>query len=460
MENSSTILMLSYHFYPSNEIGARRVTELARYLSAHGVRVVVVSTFGDQPLAPGAEILPGVIAIPVARPERAFLNALVRLKRSVAKRASVDLNIGSSEGRRRVERKVGIADKVRDLYFRVLYFVDGSKRWAWRASKAAVSACAKYDARLLVASGPPPSALLAGALVAAKVDIPYVADLRDPWSDYVAVTYPNRRVELRLLRSLERWVMYRSAAVTSTGGDVAVLLKSRCPKLASRIHVVRNGYDGAVQVSSPQTAGRLSILFAGELYVGRNPFPLLSGIEWLLARPDIDAARIDVTFMGKVDVYAGQSLTAWMHGKRCASVVRLLPPQKPPAVQEAISRSTLLLNLAQQQQLSVPAKTFEQLASGREILVLCEDDCETARLVSGISGVTQVDPANFDKLTDVLLDVYRRHVVNKALTAPGETEVAQFSRTAANEHFYRIFSSVAQLEPHSLRAAANSLFPK
>jgi hypothetical protein len=224
------------------------------------------------------------------------------------------------------------------------------------------------------------------------------------------------------------------------------LLKRRNIDCANKIHVVRNGYDGEIEIPQSRTAGRLSILFAGELYVGRNPFPLLSGIEWLLGRSEVDATRIDVTFMGKADVYAGQSLMAWIDGKRCASVVRIVPPQSAQTVADAIKRATLLLNLAQQQPLSVPAKTFEQLASGREILLLCEDDCETARLVSGIRGVHQVDPRNFDKLTSLLLDLYTRHVVNKVSTAPSQQEVAAFSRIAANERFYAIFSSLAQLD--------------
>jgi Glycosyl transferase 4-like domain len=454
--NSPTVLLLSYHFYPSNEIGARRLTALARYLAGRGIRVVVVSSFDNRAIACDSEIQPGVIAIPVPHPDRTILNALIRFKRIVLKRENNGPGRQPEGGGKAAEALPGSAEKVRDLYFRVLYFVDGSKRWAWRASNAAISASRRYDARLLVASGPPPSALLAGARAASKVGIPYVADFRDPWSDALAYSYPQRREELWLLRQLERWVISTAAAVTSTGEDVAALLKHRNADGADKIHIVRNGYDDEVTISRSGTGGRLSILFAGELYVGRNPFQLLSGIEWLLAQPEVDATCVDVTFMGKANVYAGQSLEGWLDGKRCASVVRILPPQSAQTVAEAITRATLLVNLAQQQPLSVPAKTFEQLASGREILLLCEDDCETARLVSGIRGVHQVDPKRFDKLTSLLLDLYIRQVVDKVSTAPSEQEVAQFSRAVANERFYAIFSSLVRQGTQRLDASGST----
>jgi hypothetical protein len=149
--------------------------------------------------------------------------------------------------------------------------------------------------------------------------------------------------------------------------------------------------------------------------------------------------------MGRVSEYSGQSLESWMHGKRCAGVVRILPQQPQQAVAAAVSQATVLLNLAQQQPLSVPAKTYEQLAAGLEILLICEDGSETARIVSGIKGVTQVDPSNFQKLTETLLNLYTRHVVNEDLAVPAAEEVTRFSRRAANEAFYEVLISIIPL---------------
>ena len=443
----SSVLILTYHFYPSNEIGARRVTALARYLAERGVRVVVVSGFGPQSLALDSEIFPRVTAIQVQRPSRRLLNALVALKRRFFRsRASVpNASTPDSQSAPVVHRTyLGLAFRaLRNLYFRTLFVVDDYKRWSWRASRAAVLAGKRHGVEVIVASGPPHSAQLAAARAAAKLGIPYVADLRDPWSDTVSEATATGRIEIRFVRFLERWAINQAAMITSTSDAVATLLGQRYPEVRSRIRVIRNGYDGGIATGLSRTSGRLSVLFAGELYVGRDPFPFLEALEWLLTRPGTDATRIQAIFMGNVRAYSGRSLSDWLRGKRSESVVKILPPQPPEAVVAAVADATLLLNLAQQQPLSVPAKTFEHLASGREILLICERGCETATLVSGIRGVNVVDPAEPEALQDILLDLYRRHALQGAAMAPSEAEAGKYSRASANAQFHAALESLA-----------------
>jgi serine acetyltransferase len=446
---SSTVLIISFAFHPSNEIGARRATALARYLADHGIRVVVVSAFGDEPPVPGSEVFPGVIAVPVRRPRRLWLDLLVTLKGWVRSRRDVDTArhaTVSSEGLEPDTARASLTARLRERYFRVLYFIDDLKKWSWRATGAAIRAGREHRAALILASAPPHSTLLAGAWVARRLGVPFIVDMRDPWFDVLAIVHPQRRVELRLLRALERWVMRRAAAVIWTSVTAAALLVEREPTLASRVHVIRNGYDGDIAPALVGTGGRLSILFAGVLYVRRTPYPLLAALERLLSRPDVDPSRVQLTFMGdKVGAFSDQSLTRWLQGKRCASVVRILPPQTVDAVEQEVAHATVLLNLAQQQRLQIPAKTFEQLASGREILLICEEDCETAQIVVGIRGVTRVDQSDPHVLDAVLLDLYNRHVVAGTACVPVEADVRYFSRLQANVRFAATLAAVAPL---------------
>jgi glycosyltransferase involved in cell wall biosynthesis len=444
--DSTTVLLISFAFHPSNEIGARRTTALARYLADHGIHVVVVSAFGDQPIQPGSELYPGVIAVPVERPRRLWLDLLVTLKRMALSRphaTSADRATVPPEHSDACAQPLSLRVALREGYFRLLYFIDHYKKWSWRAAKAAIRAGREHHAVAILASGPPHSPLLAGAWAAKRLGIPHIADMRDPWSDVLAFAHPNRRIELRLVRALEDWVLRRAAAVTSTSATAAALLVERDTRIARKVHVIRNGYDSEIAPPLVRTGGRLSILFAGALYVGRTPYPLLAALEMLLSRPEIDAQRIQLTFMGdKAGNFSEQRLAAWLQGKRCAGVVRILPPQTSQAVAQEVAQATVLLNLAQQQHLQVPAKTFEQLANGREILLICEDDCETARIVSGIAGVVQVDQSDLDVLERVLLDLYNRHVVAGTASVPAEEDVRRFSRAFSNQRFHAVFTSV------------------
>jgi hypothetical protein len=449
--NRPSILLVSYHFYPSNEIGARRPTALARFLVDKGLRVAVVSAFGGQDIEPGSQVLPGVVAVPVQRPSRTFTDTVVFIKRRIyrAKTAATpqgDLNIASPSG---AASSANFWARFRDQYFRLLYFIDEYKSWGRRARSAAVREGKRHPPILVLSSSPPPTVLWVGMLTARRLRVPHIVDLRDPWTDTVADLRPTSLIELAFARKIEGWVMRSAAAITSTGARVAHLLIQRQPELAPKTRVVRNGYDDAVRPLAPETGGRLAILFAGELYLNRDPFPLLECLERLLSRTDVDASRVRVTFMGRKTEYAGRSLVGWLEGKRCAAVVKFVPSQPLEIVAKATLESTVVLNLAQHQPLSIPAKTFEHLASGRENLLLCEDDSESAQLVAKIPGVLQVDPRSVEALDRVLLDLYERHVNQGRLRAPTQQDVAAFSRDAANSTFWQIIKSIAPVDDKS-----------
>jgi Glycosyl transferase 4-like domain len=439
------VLLLSYHFYPSNEIGGRRTTALARFLVSKGARVIVVSTFGGASIVPGSELMTGVIAAPVKQPRKVLIDFLVSRKKGTARpgpEAAAGGTVNDAPTTSVLER---MRSGIRRTFFQVVYFVDQHKRWGWRAAREAIRAGKQFDARLVLSSSPPFTTVLTGRWVASRLGIPHIADLRDPWTDAIAAARLSQRVELRLLRFLEGWALRSAAAITSTTLSVAELLAARYPAVRRKLHVVRNGYEGEVPAANPDTGGRLAILFAGELYLGRNPFPFLATLEALLARPDIDPSQISATFMGSVAHYNGQSLANWIKAKRCAAVVKILPKVPQHEVTKAVAESTLLLNLSQEQPLSIPAKTFEHFACAREILLLCENDCETASLVAGMPGVNQVDQRDAQALERVLLDIYRRHVVQSRMTVPAKNDILKFSRVAANERFWEVITSVANV---------------
>ena len=439
-----SVLIVSYHFHPSNEVGARRPTALARFLVEQGIPVVVISAFGGETIEPGSMVLPGVVAVPVHRPRRRLLDALVALKRRICGAESVPLQ---SQDRAASPAEAGptrsLSSWLRELYFQAAYFIDDYKGWGRRALTAAMQKSKTHPPALVLSSSPPLTVSWVGALTARRLGVPHVVDLRDPWSDVIAHLYPHRRFELTLTRTIERWITRRAGAVISTSGSVARCLIHRQPELASKTFIIRNGYDGTVHRDACDTNGHLDILFAGELYLNRDPFPLLHALERLLSRPEVRADRVSATFMGRRSEQFGTAIEQWLESKRCAASVKLLDTQPPSVVREMSRTATVLLNLAQGQPLSVPAKTFEHLASGKENLLLCENESESAQLVARIRGVIQVDPRDSDALDRTLRDLYERHVNQGQLRSPAEQDVSCFSRSAANDRFWRLIIALA-----------------
>jgi hypothetical protein len=97
--------------------------------------------------------------------------------------------------------------------------------------------------------------------------------------------------------------------------------------------------------------------------------------------------------------------------------------------------ATLLLNFAEGQKMQVPAKTFELLALGREVLMLCEADSDTATVVNGVGGVSCISTDDREAIKSFLDDVYRRHVTQGMLRSPSFDAITSLSRASQNRKF-------------------------
>jgi hypothetical protein len=209
----AVVILIAYHFHPSNEIGARRVTKLAQFLAAEGFKVLVVSPFDGAQIPSESEIFPGVIAIPVSQPKTLLLHRLVKAKRKFREAK----NAGSPAEKTAGGAPTRFGSAIKSAFFRCIFFVDSFKRWAWHASQAALRAGRKHQARLVISSSPPNSAHLVGRRVAAKLRIPHVADFRDPWVDaHPDSSSPRPTLALRLANLVERIIVRDAAAVTCT----------------------------------------------------------------------------------------------------------------------------------------------------------------------------------------------------------------------------------------------------
>jgi glycosyltransferase involved in cell wall biosynthesis len=323
---------------------------------------------------------------------------------------------------------------LRGLAFAVLQAIDEKKKWALVAGRQAALECRRNGASAILVSSPPMSALIGALWAGRRAHTPVVIDFRDPCYNGPPLETLKGSAWLRgwWLVRLEPWAMKRAAAIVCTSPSLASMLKDRYPERATDIHCIPNGFDGE-PLAPTFRAGLLNIVFAGAIYFNRDPFPFLEAVDELLRGPDVDPARIRILFVGECDSFRGTSIREWLAGRPAESVTELRPPVGQAELQQIYSEATVLLNLAQKQPMQIPAKTFEQLASGKELLLLCEEDSDTGRLVRGVRGVHRVDGADVPAITDVLRDLYRRHVIEGRYEPPLPADIAPFSRQAQNE---------------------------
>lgn len=433
--------MLVYHFAPSKEIGARRITACAKDLAEHGLPVTVVSAFAHEP-PPATAIPAGVQAVWVPQKPPRILKSFAALKQFLkrllpwrAKATTID-GVAAEAANNGIDEKVNVM-----LPLRIASIVDLEKRWSYDAFRAGVRLGRKIRPAAVMTSGPPMSNMIAATWTAKRLHVPLILDLRDPWiTGSKWEVYANQSMEAHFGRFLERLAFKRATLITTATEGMANDLRTRFPMYEKKIFVVRNGFDGDPAPAQTSTNHRLNILFAGELYVSRNPFPFLEAVARLLALPNVDASRVRVTLVGRCDDEMRKKLEAWVQSKQLESVVQILKPVPFETIKRMTEESTVLLNLAQEASVMVPAKAYEHAASGREVLLISERDTDVFRMFENIPGMSCIDTNDAGGLDAALLDFYRRHVVAGTASPPTGNAIEGFSRNSQQEVFRRLLA--------------------
>jgi hypothetical protein len=448
--NHCSTIFVAYHFLPSTEVGARRVTALAQYLTAQGRVVAVISAFaGLANIAAESTVTATLTAFDLehVQDRKSVVDVfLVNAKKWLRKSASVllpakrspTMEISASGSRRQSNSALHRA------LFTVLRVIDDKKGWSMRVGRRLRLLAARHSASVIVVSAPPISPLCAAVFTARKLKLPVIVDLRDPITDFGAADQERSRTGLWSMRRIvESYVIGRADAVVTTTPGLRDRLRSRYPAASARISCIYNGFDGEMTPAKLNTENRLTIVFAGELYLNRNPFPFLEAVDRLLNHSGVDESRIRIIFAGECEFHGGISVRAWSSARPCGRVLRISSRLDARKLKQLYEEATLLLNFAEGQPIQVPAKTFELLSLGREVLVACEPYSDTARIIAGIPGVFVLLLSETEQLDDLLRSIYRRHVVEGRMSPPTRESVFQYSRAIQNERYCALIDRVA-----------------
>lgn len=184
----------------------------------------------------------------------------------------------------------GRAAGVRSLVGRHLAVPDRYNLWAVQARRAA-HRLPPHDA--VLTSGPPHSAHFVGSAYHRRFSVPWVADMRDPWSTNHYTVYS--RLTRLLDSALERRCLSSATAIVTVSDQLASVVSA----LHSRpVETISNSFDPVEfdQFLPPQV-DPLIICYAGSLIGGRRrPEVLFRAVARLRTRrPDVDMRLLFLT---------------------------------------------------------------------------------------------------------------------------------------------------------------------
>ena len=131
---------------------------------------------------------------------------------------------------------------------------------------------------------------------------------------------------------------------------------------------------------------RFTIAYTGSLYFGRSPEPVMGAIQQLLQQGKIRYEDISLKLVGHCQNIDGYPTSAVVHKYGLERVVVISPPVSFPDALKIVKKSHLALLLAPEQPFQVPAKAYDYLGIGTEILALAGEGATSDLITETCSG--------------------------------------------------------------------------
>lgn len=335
------VLIIAHAFPPSPAIGAQRPLGLYQHLREWGWEPLVLTA------SPG-DHLPGVIRVPHVRPGEQLRQWLGLTANSPAFPRRF-----LRGARRRLAEFTAFPDDERGWLGPALASVLERDHWG-----------EGFDA--ILSTSPPVTAHSLALRLKGLTGVPWLADLRDLWSDNYF--YPWGEWRRSFDQALEKRVLAGADALVTVSEPLAGTLRARH---SCEVSVVGNGYPSEdLAPSGGRLTPTFSITYTGSIYAGKqNPAPLFEAMSRLLGDGNGRPISFDVRFHGHNVRHPWLRSLVTEHGLERHVTLGAMLPRREAVARQRESQLLLALDWMDESQPGVfTGKIFEYLAAGRPIL--------------------------------------------------------------------------------------------
>lgn len=391
------VLIVTYYWPPSGASGVQRWLKFVKYLPQFGWQPYVftpenpVFQIRDDSLIDNVPAEAEVLHFPIWEPDKILFNLSKRLGGKSAKPKDVVENRRASLFSRFI------------TWVRATFFVpDPRIFWVRPSVKFLHSFLRDNQISIVVTTGPPHSMHLIGLrLKQTNPSLRWVADFRDPWSEWGLLD------DLRVSRFVRRRHKRMERRVLSAADEVIAVTPSaakRFEELGGRtVKLITNGYDeDDFSNLKKRRSKKFVICHAGVLNENRDPSAVLDAVRQLMSEDQSFADAVRVLFIG--DVHRSL-MNRVANQPELSSVVEFKGNVSHKEVIETYGGSAVLLLILSDFQnagLYIPGKLFEYLAAGLPILGLGPTDSDAGYFLNEMSAGRMMDRDDVEGIRDFL----------------------------------------------------------
>jgi len=430
------VLILTYYWPPTGGAGVHRWLKFVKYLRRFGWEPIVYTPENPEPplLDPSLEndIPQGLTVLKTRIWEPYSL-----YKKFVGRPPDKGFQAGFLSEQKVPKRKQDLSVWIRGNFF----IPDARKYWIRPSVKYLSAYLKEVPVQVVITTGPPHSLHLIGLKLKQKLNIPWVADFRDPWTgiDFYSRLKLTRAADRKHHRLEQQVIMQADAVITVSHGMKIDFRKYR----QNGIHVITNGYDPEDIPSVPvEPAGDFLITHLGSVNADRNPHAFWKAVSESLQENEPFKKHLRIRFIGKTDVTVRASILE--HGLE--NYVELCPPVPHEQVFTLLKQSRLLflpVNRTPNAASILTGKLYEYLAAGRPVLGIGPEDGEMARILeeTGAGRVCHWDSP--DRIKSFLEEIFEKYLAGQSPAIPVNTE--NYSRVELTRNLAKILDQTVDL---------------
>ncbi len=262
--------------------------------------------------------------------------------------------------------------------------------------------------RVLYTNGPPHSCHLVGAMLARVTGLPWVMDLRDPWSRRPWLSETERRslrhnaicqMESRCVRRAFRVVLN----TPRMRDEFRAFYRDEPP---GKFVCIPNACDPVEIPADTPANGVFTLAHTGALYKRRDPQGLLRAVAMLRDRGEIGPETFALYLVGPHSSYLRVPET--VRELNLEGLVHVVPPVEHLESLRYLARSHVLVLIQPDTDLQVPAKVFEYMLFHKPILALAGEGALKDLMESfGLGPVA--DPRDPEDIAEALGEFVREY---------------------------------------------------
>ena len=426
INQNKKVLVITFSFPPKHSMASVRMAGLAKYLPQHGWDPTFLTVD-----------LPG-------EPEDGYRVIQVPHPGDISERVKGLLGLNPKEG---MQIQLGLSDPVitskRSLRGRILTGIKGwitypDKRKSWKpgAVKSLRDLLSRERFDALISSSPPPITHLIAKKAKREYGLPWIADLRDLWSqNYI---YPYRGLRKNLDKNLEMRTLSRADFLTTVSEPLREQLASLHPD--AKIRVITNGFDPE-EYKKTELSDKFSIIYTGQIYPGKQqPETFFRALSNLLSSSLISEDDVEVLFFGPPYRYMDRMISEYNLQKVVCK--KGIIPREEALYNQRRAQILLVFNWVDAKQQGVyTGKVFEYLAARRPILAVGGPQGVVSDLL--METKTGIHPENEELLSDTILSWYEEFKHKGSVSYQGNEMISKYSHLKMAESIAEVLDEIS-----------------